>query len=368
MPLSLHHLATLVADGVEVTSGSRVSVFTTDVEVVPAAAAFVEEVYRRGGIAQVVATDECYDESALRWARESVLRSPPPIEEAAMRWSDVHVSFRGLVPPRADVPGARRAALREGRGRISTLRWQHTRWALVRVPTEAWADFVGLDPQQLMGEWAASFVDDWTGAEDRLMPLCARLDQAPTARITSPDTDLRLGVAGRFWVPFAGRANWPDGELATAPVEDEVEGHITFPGRFWFSGVEIADLRLDFEAGRVVAVTARTGQEFVEEFLATDPGAVRVGELGVGLNAALRTVTGDLLLDEKILGTVHLALGRSYPECGGLNESSVHWDIVKDLRGGGTFTVGETPLILDGVIGAELRAHAVARRGADRVG
>ena len=95
---------------------------------------------------------------------------------------------------------------------------------------------------------------------------------------------------------------------------------------------------------------------------------MRVGELGVGLNAALRTVTGDLLLDEKILGTVHLALGRSYPECGGLNESSVHWDIVKDLRGGGTFTVGETPLILDGVIGAELRAHAVATRGADPVG
>lgn len=277
-----------------------------------------------------------------------------------MRWSDVHVSFRGLLPPGGDLPGARVAALREGRGRISTLRWEGTRWAIVRVPTAQWAGFVGLDPTVLMDEWSASFAQDWPRAEARLLPWCGDLAKASTVRILGPDTDLVLGVQGRTWVPFAGRANWPDGEIATAPVEDRVDGHITFPGRFWFSGLEIADLHLEFSAGKVTAAVASVGMDFVAGLLETDEGARRVGEFGIGLNAALSTATGDLLIDEKILGTVHLALGRSYPECGGRNRSALHWDIVKDLRNMGTVLVGERALIEDGVVSDELRRYAVA--------
>jgi len=358
--MSFAALAVLVADGVSVSSGSRVSVFTNDGAVLPAAAAFVEEVYRRGGQAQVVHTDEQFDASAIRWATDVVLRQPPPVEEAALRWSDVHVSFRGLLPPVGDLPGARVAALREGRGRISTLRWEGTRWAIVRVPTPQWAGLVSLDAQVLMDEWSASFAEDWPRAEARLVPWCRDLEKASTVHILGPDTDLVLCVEGRTWVPFAGRANWPDGEIATAPVEDKVNGHITFPGRFWFSGLEIADLRLEFAAGKVTAAAASVGADFVTGLLETDEGARRVGEFGIGLNGALTTPTGDLLIDEKILGTVHIALGRSYPECGGRNRSALHWDIVKDLRGLGTVRVGEHALIQDGVVSDELRRYAVA--------
>ncbi|HBX81926.1 MAG TPA: hypothetical protein DEH05_12610, partial [Propionibacteriaceae bacterium] len=173
--MSLPALAELVADGVSVTQGSRVSIFTNDAAVLPAAAAFVEEVYRRGGLAQIVHADEQFDASAVRWGSESMLRQPPPIEEAAMRWSDVHVSFRGLLPPTEALSGARVAALREGRGRIATLRWEGTRWAIVRVPTAQWAEFAGVDAQTLMDEWSASFAEDWPAAESRLMPWCAEL-------------------------------------------------------------------------------------------------------------------------------------------------------------------------------------------------
>ncbi len=358
--MSLPALAELVADGVSVTQGSRVSIFTNDAAVLPAAAAFVEEVYRRGGLAQIVHADEQFDASAVRWGSESMLRQPPPIEEAAMRWSDVHVSFRGLLPPTEALSGARVAALREGRGRIATLRWEGTRWAIVRVPTAQWAEFAGVDAQTLMDEWSASFAEDWPAAESRLMPWCAELAEASSVHIVGSDTDLVLGVGGRTWVPFAGRANWPDGEIATAPVEDQVDGHITFPGRFWFSGLEVADLRLNFADGRVTSVAASAGEDFVRGLLATDDGAMRVGEFGIGLNAALRTPTGDLLIDEKILGTVHIALGRSYQECGGRNRSALHWDIVKDLRDGGTVRVGDRALIADGIVSDELRRYAVA--------
>jgi aminopeptidase len=107
-------------------------------------------------------------------------------------------------------------------------------------------------------------------------------------------------------------------------------------------------------------VAASAGEDFVRGLLATDDGAMRVGEFGIGLNAALRTPTGDLLIDEKILGTVHIALGRSYQECGGRNRSALHWDIVKDLRDGGTVRVGDRALIADGIVSDELRRYAVA--------
>ncbi|MER7797935.1 aminopeptidase [Microbacterium sp. NPDC096154] len=355
-------IATLVADGVRLQGGDRVSVFLTDPSAMDAAAAFVDESWRRGAIPQVIATDERFDQSALRWAELSVLQQAPPIEAAAMEWSDVHVSFRALTPPVAGADPARVAALRHGRGIVSTMRWEGTRWALVRVPTPEWAAVVGQDPETMLAEWTDSFRADWDEARDRMQGLCTRLADTGTVVIEDAHGRLELPVSGRSWVPFSGNANWPDGEIATAPLEAEVTGTIAFPGDFWFAGVRIRDLRLEFDAGLVVRESAAEGIEFVRELLGTDDGARRVGELGVGVNAALRTPTGDLLIDEKILGTVHIALGRAYPECGGVNRSSVHWDIVKDLRGsdGGTLTADDLSLIHDGVVQAPLRDAAVA--------
>ena len=143
-----------------------------------------------------------------------------------------------------------------------------------------------------------------------------------------------------------------------------MSGRIRFPGTFSFGGVLVRDLELDFEEGLIVAERAAEGLGFVRDLFDGDDGARRVGELGVGTNAALTTMTGDLLIDEKILGTVHIAPGRAYPECGGVNASSLHWDIVKDLRGTGgaprgSFRVDDEWLIRDGVVQPVLREAAV---------
>lgn len=357
----------LVADGVQLAAGDTVSVFVTDPSVTDAVAAFVEEGWRRGAVVQVVSTDERFDAAALRWADPEVLARPMPLEAAAMEWSDVHVSFRAMTSPVVDADPARIAALRRGRGMVSTMRWQGTRWALVRVPTDQWSRAMGLDPAAVREEWEASFDADWEEARGRMQTLCDRLAGARTAVIEDEWGILELGLEGRVWVPFSGNANWPDGEIATAPVETAVSGRIRFPGALSFGGVMIRDLELELEGGLIVAERATEGLDFVRRLLDGDAGARRIGELGVGTNAALSTMTGDLLIDEKILGTVHIAPGRAYPECGGTNESSLHWDVVKDLRGTGglprgSFRVDDEWLIRDGVVQDVLREAAVAGR------
>ncbi len=354
-------IARLVADGLDIARGDRVSVFLTDVSAMDAVAPFVAECWRRGAVPQVVATDERFDDGALRFADAAVLEEAPPLEAAAMAWSDVHVSFRAMTSPVVDAAPERIAALRRGRGLVSTMRWQNTRWALVRVPTPVWAEAMGLDAGRLLREWAASFDADWQEAAQRMDALCAGLDDARSVVIEDDFGRLELPVAGRRWVSFSGEANWPDGEIATAPREDAVSGVIRFPGAFSFAGVRIEDLELEFADGLVVREDATTGVEFVRRLLDTDAGSRRVGELGIGTNAALTTGTGDLLIDEKILGTVHIALGRAYPQCGGVNESAVHWDIVKDLRAShGSLTVDGDPLISAGRVRPRLQAAAVA--------
>lgn len=351
----------LIADGVGLRAGDKVSVFMTDSSVIDLTRDFVELCYRRGACPQVLLTDEHFDQAGLRYAGAEKLAQPPPLEAAAMAWCDVHVSFRAMVPPPSDAPDpVRAAALRTGRGVISTMRWQGTRWALVRVPTPEWAARFGLDFKAWQDEWEAAFEADWPAAGRRMQALCEILDGGHEVVLRSRDTDLRMGIAGRRWVPFAGQANWPDGEIATAPLETTAQGHIVFPGELVFGVTVVRDLALTFEQGRVVALSAGQGQAFVEQLLDDDAGARLIGEFGVGTNARLQTVTHDLLIDEKILGTAHIALGRAYPECGGVNQSAIHWDIVKDLRQpGGYLSVDGTVLIEDGVVTPLLADAAV---------
>src|SRR5436190_1511552 len=153
-------------------------------------------------------------------------------------------------------------------------------------------------------------------------------------RIVADGTDLRLSTEGRTWISSKGRENFPDGEVFTGPVETSVEGQIRFSYPAIFNGREVEDVRLRFEGGEVVEATATRGQEFLREMIAMDDGARGVGEFAFGLNDAITTFTRDKLYDDKIGGTVHLALGTAYPETGGLNRSALHWDMVCDLRSG----------------------------------
>lgn len=355
-------VAQAVASGLRITDGDIVSVFLTDAGSFAIVEAFCSELYRRGATPHVILTDERLERQALNFASVETLAVPPAIEAESMRLADVHVSFRGMIPPAAVAPSAERspdeearrfAAQRRGKGIISAMRWESTRWAIVRVPTPEWAAFMGIDADQLFREFLGGCLVEWDEALPRWNELARRLERTACVRIESTDTDLTLEIAGRTAAVFAGEANWPDGEVATAPLESGVNGFITFPEPFYFASQRIRGLRLDFNEGLMTNVTAAEGGEVAAALLETDEGSKRIGELGIGLNAAMKTLTGDLLFDEKILGTIHIAMGRAYPQCGGKNESSLHWDIVKDLRkqslgGPGSISLDGETILADG--------------------
>lgn len=154
-------------------------------------------------------------------------------------------------------------------------------------------------------------------------------------RIVAPDTDLTLRVGGRKWVSADGHNNFPDGEVFTGPVEDSADGYIRFSFPGIYAGKEIEDIRLEFDRGRVVRATARRGEDLLHALLDSDEGARYLGELGIGTNFEIQRFTRNMLFDEKIGGTIHLAVGAGYPETGSRNKSGVHWDMLCDMRDGG---------------------------------
>jgi aminopeptidase len=190
----------------------------------------------------------------------------------------------------------------------------------------------------------------WRGLSERQAGLVERLGQAREVRIEAEGTDLRLRIDGRTWINSDGRRNMPSGEVFTGPLEDSANGTITFRVPSSPRGVEVTDVELRFSEGQVVAGRARRGDAHLQQALQTDTGARFLGELGIGTNEGIRRATGSILLDEKMAGTVHLALGRSYPETGGRNASALHWDLICDLREGGRLTADGEAIVENGML------------------
>jgi aminopeptidase len=174
--------------------------------------------------------------------------------------------------------------------------------------------------------------EHWRRVAEDLSARAATLASVQELRIVGPDTDLRIGVGGRAWLAAEGRFNMPDGEVFTSPVETETEGEIRFTFPAIFQGREVEDVRLRFEEGRVVSASAARGEDYLRSLLDMDDGARIPGEIAFGLNYEIDRFTRNILFDEKIGGTMHLALGAAFPQAGGKNTSGLHWDLICDLR------------------------------------
>jgi aminopeptidase len=183
----------------------------------------------------------------------------------------------------------------------------------------------------------------WQALSGMQAKLAERLSAAREIHIEAPGTDLRLHVDGRTWVNSDGLRNMPSGEVFTGPLERSANGTIRFTVPTSPRGVQVSGVELTFRDGEVVAFSAEQGEDYLRATLAIDDGARFLGELGIGTNSGIDRPTGHVMLDEKIAGTVHLALGRSYPETGGTNASALHWDLICDLRDRGRLSAdGET--------------------------
>jgi aminopeptidase len=241
-------------------------------------------------------------------------------------------------------------ARRPLRERALKKRWCSTLW-----PTPAGAAMAGMP----LADFAALvrgalFLDQpdpvraWCGLGAFQERLIERLRGARELRIEAPGTDLTLNVKGRTWVNSDGRRNMPSGEVFTGPHETSAKGTIGFTIRSAPAGVDVEGVSLTFEDGEVVEASAERGEDYLRHALTTDDGARRLGEVGIGTNFGIQRPVGTILFDEKIGGTVHLALGRSYPETGGKNVSALHWDLICDLRTGGRLSADGEVVLEDG--------------------
>lgn len=195
-------------------------------------------------------------------------------------------------------------------------------------PTAHFARQAGLTLAEYEDVFYDACLRDWDAEADRMRPVLERFDRADEVRIVAEGTDLRLSLAGRRGDVDDGHVNVPGGEVFYCPVEDSVEGEIVFD----FPSGKVERPRLVLRAGEVVEASAAAGEDVLLQALDTDAGARRFGELGIGCNLAITRHLRNVLFDEKMAGTVHLALGQGFPRIGGRNESALHWDLVKDLR------------------------------------
>ena len=341
----------LVSHSTAVRPGEHVMIAMGELESFPLAQAVYEATIRAGGFPQVQFLSEKLRHAVLRWGNAEQLAWVPEIEAYGMEWADVYFALRGgyNLYEHADIPAERLAVNQAAQGKISRLRWEKTRWCMLRVPNAAFAQQAETSEEAIIEMFFNACLIDWPAASREWWRWAERLNAAREVRISGWETDLRFSVAGRRWLVGDGHINMPDGEIMTAPVEGSLEGQIAFEFPGVLGGRLVEGIRLRWERGTLVEARAATNEDYLHQVLATDDGARQVGEFAFGTNTALDRFCKDILLDEKIGGTVHIALGRAYPACGGTNDSAIHWDIVKDLRRGGTVCVDGTPVLQDGV-------------------
>ena len=256
-------------------------------------------------------------------------------------WSESNTRALSRVDP------TRHAAHIAAQRRLSNRRWERISngemsWCGTLFPSNAHAQ----EAEMSLAEYeefvfAACHVDEddpashWRTVSAELQGRVTELGGVRELRIVGPDTDLRVGVEGRTWLAADGRYNMPDGEVFTSPLETETEGEIRYTFPALYHGREVEDVRLRFEAGRVVHAEAARGGDYLASLLEMDAGARVLGEVAFGLNYEIDRFTRNILFDEKIGGTMHLALGSGFPQAGGQNTSGLHWDMICDLRDDG---------------------------------
>ena len=345
--------AALICDWcLELERGARVLVDTTTLAA-DYASALHAAILDRDGWPFVWLTPPGLGADFYRHARERHFAHPSPPELALADGLDAFVriaapgdtrELAGIDPALIARAASARAPLRE--------RMRGLRSCLTLVPTPALAAQAGMGAQEYAAfVTRALFLDRpdpvaaWAQLSRRQAALIAQLAPAREIHIEAEGTDLRLDVSGRTWINSDGRRNMPSGEVFTGAHERSAQGRVRFTVPTAPPGVTVSGVELEFRDGEVVSARADTGDDYLQAALATDAGARFLGELGIGSNAGIDRPTGHILLDEKIAGTVHLALGRSYPETGGTNTSALHWDLICDLRDGGRLSADGEPVI-----------------------
>ncbi|MBA2521256.1 MAG: aminopeptidase [Chloroflexia bacterium] len=352
---------TLVDFSVRVQPGDRVAI-TGGAAAEPLFRAIFQAVIERGAFPVMVPVLPGFAPELLMHGNDDQLQYISPVERFLREETDVLITVMADTNTKAmsAVQPGRQVVFQKARTKLMETFLRRSaegslRWVSTLFPTDAYAqdadmstadftDFVFAACKLGEPDPAAAWLE-LAAEQERLIGWLAGKRRV---HLRGRDTDLTLAVEGRTWISADGTMNFPDGEIFTAPVEDAVDGHVRFSYPVVTQGREVHDVRLRFVGGRVVDASAAKNEAFLIQTLDTDPGARVLGELAIGTNFNINRFTKNILFDEKIGGTVHMAVGAGYPESGSINTSAVHWDMICDLRGGGGIDVDGEPFLRDG--------------------
>lgn len=351
----------LTGYSVDVQAGQTVAI-SGGTAAAPLLRAVSREVVRRGAFPVVLPTLDGIQADLLVEGSDEQLQFISPLERVFRLETDVAINVMAETntkrmsaadPKRQSLYTAARRSLfetymeRAADGRLD--------WTLTLYPTDAYAQDADMDTEAYTDFVLAACKLDrddpvaaWLELKAEQQRLIDWLEGRREIHLTGPGIDMTMSVAGRTWINSDGRRNFPSGEIFTGPVEDSVDGTIRFSFPVVTAGREIEDIRLRFERGKVVDASAAKNEEYLIQQLDTDAGARYLGEFAFGTNFDITRFTKNILFDEKIGGTVHMAVGLGYPETGSRNKSAIHWDMIADLRKGGLVTVDGEPFLKDG--------------------
>ncbi|MGB2985210.1 MAG: aminopeptidase [Phycisphaerae bacterium] len=332
----------------------------------PLALAVYKEVLRAGGLPVVrMAPEECQEFMARHGSPAQIAYvSPFDLEEMKTvnaditAWANRNTRAMSNVDPKkqAAMSKARRPLLEAAIERMAKKGKAKLRWVGTQYPCHASAQ----DAEMSLTEYAdfvfkagllhlSNPIVAWKKVHTTQQRVVDFLSKAGEVRYVVPGgTDIRFGVKGRRWINCDGVNNFPDGEVFTGPIESATEGEVRFSFPAVYQGREVTDVWLRFRGGKVVDADASKGKDFLFQMMDQDKGGRILGELAIGTNYAITKFTRNTLFDEKIGGTVHMALGAGFPESGSRNKSGLHWDLICDMRRGGRIEVDGKVILKNG--------------------
>ena len=336
----------------EITKGDRVAVLGTSLAE-PLMLELERYILRAGGHPELIARIPGSDYVQFTEASNEQLEYISPLFKMVIEEYEGLIQLYSTVNTRAltNVPAERQGIRAKSMSEIMKRYHERSasgdlRWVVSMFPTVALAQEAEMSLHEFEDfVYGATYADHedpvkaWQRIHDQQQRLVEWLKGKQEIVVKGSDVDLKLSIQDREFINSDGKFNMPSGEIYTSPVEDSAEGWIRFSYPAIQGGREVTGVELTFEAGQVVKAGAEKNDAFLQEMLAVDEGAKRLGEFAIGTNVGIDRFIGNILFDEKLGGTIHLALGNGFPEIGGVNTSVIHWDMLCDMRDGGKIFV-----------------------------
>jgi aminopeptidase len=321
----------------------------------PLMVATYREIIRAGGLPYVMWEDSAMQEILIKEGNDEQLSFVPEAVKAMAETYRASIYMMGTDNTRTlnNADPARQQLYNQSMSDLSkTLQERGAKgeytFAVTMFPNAAYAQEADMSLREYEDfVYDACYLDkedpvaEWRAVSERQQGWVDWLKGKKKLKVQGPHIDMTLSIEGRGFINSAGRKNMPCGEIFTSPVEDSANGWVRFSYPAIYFGREVEGVELRFEEGKVVEARAEKNEEFLISTLDTDEGARYLGEFAIGTNKGIKQFTKSILFDEKIGGTIHMALGLGFPEIGGKNESAIHWDMVSDMRDGGKIWVDD---------------------------